>query len=399
MNIRNNYNHTIYAAYIGYITQAIINNFAPLLFLTFQSSFSISLDKIALLVSFNFAVQLLVDFLAAKFVDRIGYRPCILAAHVCSAAGLIGLAILPDLFPDPYIGMLTAVFFYAIGGGLIEVLVSPIVEACPTTKKEAAMSLLHSFYCWGHVFVVIMSTIFFTLAGIQNWRILACIWALVPLLNCVYFSLVPIRVLVEDGESMSITGLFKNKVFWILCLLMICSAASEQGMSQWASAFAESGLKVSKTVGDLAGPCSFAILMGCSRAFYGKFSEKIHLHRFMLLSSGLCIISYLTAALSPNPVLSLIGCALCGLSVGIMWPGSFSTAAKALPKGGTAMFALLALAGDFGCSAGPAAVGMISEAFGENLKVGLLLASVFPLILIIGILWYRSVAKKEQEAS
>lgn len=398
MSIRTNYNHTIYACYLGYITQAIINNFAPLLFLTFQSSFGISLDKIALLVSFNFAVQLLVDFLAAKFVDRIGYRPCIVTAHVCAAAGLVGLAVLPDLLPDPYLGMLLAVFFYAIGGGLIEVLVSPIVEACPTTKKEGAMSLLHSFYCWGHVFVVLASTLFFTLAGIQNWRILACIWAVIPLLNCLYFSCVPIQVLVEDGEGMSIGKLLKNKVFWVLCLLMICSAASEQGMSQWASAFAESGLQVSKTVGDLAGPCSFAILMGCSRAFYGKFSEKIRLHRFMLLSSVLCIISYLMAALSQNPVLSLIGCALCGLSVGIMWPGSFSTAAKALPKGGTAMFALLALAGDFGCSAGPAAVGMISDAFGGNLKTGLLFASLFPLLLILGILGYQRMAKRDSSA-
>ena len=383
--IKDNYNHTIYASYIGYITQAIINNFIPLLFLTFQRSYAISLDKIALLVSLNFGVQLIVDFLAAKFVDRIGYRISIVSAHVLCCVGLLGLSVFPDIFPDAYGGIVAAVMLYAVGGGLIEVLVSPIVEACPTDKKEGAMSLLHSFYCWGHVFVVLMSTLFFTLAGIGNWRILSCLWAIVPLVNCFYFMAVPIQVLVEDGQGMSIGQLFKNKMFWILFLLMLCAGASEQGMSQWASAFAENGLGVSKTVGDLAGPCAFAIFMGCSRLFYGKFSEKIKLQRFMLLSCGLCVFSYLLAGLAPLPFLNLIGCALCGLSVGIMWPGSFSMAAKALNRGGTAMFALLALAGDLGCSSGPAVVGFVSEALGGNLKLGVLAAVGFPIVLALGI--------------
>ena len=398
MSIRENYKHTILACYGGYITQAIVNNFVPLLFLTFQNSFAISLDKIALLVSINFGFQLLVDFFAAKFVDKIGYRICVVAAHVFCAAGLAGLAFFPDLFPDPYAGIVTAVLLYAMGGGLIEVLISPIVEACPTDNKEGAMSLLHSFYCWGHVFVVLASTLFFGVFGIANWRIMACIWAVIPMLNCFYFSAVPIRVLVEDGKGMSMTALFKSKIFWILLLLMICAGASEQGMSQWASAFAESGLGVSKTAGDLAGPCMFAVMMGLARLFYGKFSEKMNLQRFMLLSSGLCIVSYLLASVSPWPVFGLAGCALCGLSVGIMWPGSFSIAAKAMRQGGTALFALLALGGDLGCSAGPAVVGFVSEAFGENLKMGLLAAIIFPALLILGILICRKMLRKEREA-
>lgn len=380
--IKNDYGHTIYASYVGYITQAIVNNFVPLLFLTFQSQYDISLEMLGLLVTINFGVQLFVDFIAAKFIDKIGYRIAIVAAHIFSGAGLIGLAVFPEILP-PYAGVVLAIVFYAVGGGILEVLVSPIVEACPTTKKEAAMSLLHSFYCWGHVFVVLASTLFFTLAGIENWKWMAVIWSVVPFANAVYFSLVPIANIVEDGKGMSIKELFKNKTFWILFLLMICSGASEQGMSQWASAFAESGLKVSKTVGDLAGPCLFALLMGLSRALYAKLSDKISLKAAMVGSGCLCIVCYLLAAFAPHPALGLIGCAVCGFSVGIMWPGTFSLASNSLPAGGTAMFAFLALAGDLGCGSGPTIVGAVAERFGDDLKIGVLSAIVFPILLVV----------------
>lgn len=393
--IRQNYNHTIYAAYIGYITQAIIVNFSPLLFLTFQRDYQISLAKISFLVSFNFVIQLVVDMLAARFVDRIGYRPSILAAHISSVIGLVGLAVFPSLMP-PYAGLLLATGFCAIGGGLIEVLISPIVEACPTEKKEAAMSILHSFYSWGQVFVVLMSTLFFTLFGVQNWKIMAMIWALIPLANIFYFSQVPISTLTDGETGFSLRQLFKTRLFWVFFLLMACAGASEQAMSQWASAFAESGLQVSKTIGDLAGPCAFAIAMGIARALYGKFSEKIPLSRFMAFSGILCVISYLLASLSPNPVLALIGCSLCGLSVGIMWPGTLSLASKRIPLGGTAMFALLALAGDLGCASGPAVVGTISEYFQSNLKIGILFAVCFPILLLLGLFLLRAFRKKPE---
>jgi len=397
MNIRENYNHTLIASYIGYITQAIINNFAPLLFLTFQNTYKIPLSKITLLVTVNFCIQLTVDLLSAKFVDKIGYRTSIVTAHIAAAVGLTGLGVFPELFNNPYIGLLLAISIYAIGGGIIEVLVSPIVEACPTDKKSAVMSLLHSFYCWGHVGVILLSTLFFVLFGIENWRTLAIIWALIPLFNSFYYSQVPIATLTEDGESMPIKKLLSTKLFWIFVLLMICSGSSEQAMSQWASAFAESGLKVSKTIGDLAGPCMFATLMGCSRLFYSKFSEKINLKVFMIASSFLCIFSYLLAAFSPYPALALVGCGLCGLSVGIMWPGTFSLAAENCPKGGTAMFAFLALAGDLGCSSGPTVVGFISEKFNDNLKFGLLFAVIFPLLLIAGLLLLIKIRMREKE--
>lgn len=377
------YNHTIYACYIGYIVQAIVNNFIPLLFLTFQSTFDISLDRITYLITVNFGIQLLVDLASAKFVDRIGYRSAAVIAHIMAAIGLMGLGFFPYILPSAYVGILVSVCFYAVGGGLLEVIVSPIVEACPTDKKEAAMSLLHSFYCWGQVSVVLLSTLFFTLAGIKYWRLLACIWALVPAFNIFYFLKVPVNALVEEGESMKIGELIKSKLFWMFFVMMACSGASELAMSQWASAFAESALGISKTMGDLAGPCLFAVFMGSARAFYGKNSEKVSLSQFMKLSCILCIISYLLATLSGSPVLALAGCALCGLSVGIMWPGTFSFAAKSMKTGGTAMFAFLALAGDIGCAGGPTLVGIISEAFGENLQKGLIFAAAFPVVLLL----------------
>lgn len=384
-SIRKSYEHTIYASYLGYITQAIVNNFVPLLFLTFAADYQLTLDKITLITTVNFLVQLTVDLLSAKFIDKIGYRLSILFAHLCAGAGLLGLAFLPALFGNAYAGIMAAVVLYAIGGGIIEVLISPIVEACPTEKKEAAMSLLHSFYCWGHLLVVLLSTLFFRVFGIANWRILACLWAVIPFLNALYFSMVPIYPIAAEQEKLSLSALFRQKAFWLILVLMICAGASEQAMSQWASAFAESALSVSKTLGDLAGPCAFAFCMGTARALYGKYSDYIPLKKMMLGSAVLCIACYAVAVFARSPVFGLIGCALCGFSVGIFWPGTFSIAALALPGGGTAMYALMALAGDLGCSSGPTVVGMVANAFGNNLAAGLLAAMVFPFVMFLGI--------------
>lgn len=396
--IKTDYNHTIYACFTGYIIQAIVNNFAPLLFLTFQREFGISLEKIALLISFNFGVQLLVDFFAAGFVDKIGYRICIVMAQIFSCVGLASLAFLPNLMPDPFFGLLLSVMIYAIGGGLLEVLVSPIVEACPTDHKESVMGLLHSFYCWGHASVILLSTLFFAVFGIENWRVLACLWAIVPLLNTFYFTQVPIISFTEEGGGMGIKELVRNEMFWFMVVLMVCAGACEQGISQWASAFAEAGLNVSKTMGDLAGPCAFAILMGTARVVYAKMSEKVSIYKYMLVCGVLCLISYLTASLSPSPLISLIGCAMCGLSVGVMWPGSFSLSAKNLPAGGTAMFAFLALAGDLGCSSGPAVVGFVSGLADGNMKSGILSGIIFPITLIIMLLYLMKRERKTGNA-
>lgn len=394
------YKKTVNACFIGYIVQAVVNNFVPLLFLTFQSQYGIPLSKITFLITFNFSIQLVIDLLAAKFVDKIGYRASALLAHASAALGLCMLAFLPELTKDPFIGILISVVIYAVGGGLLEVIVSPIVEACPTDNKEAAMSLLHSFYCWGHVGVVLLSTLFFRFVGIGHWKILACLWALVPLLNMLAFFKVPIAPIIEEGgQGLSFKELLKNKVFWLLMLLMLCAGSCEQAVSQWASAFAEAGLGISKTAGDLAGPMFFAIMMGLSRAFYGKYGDKLDLVRFMKISGVLCLCSYLLISLSPVPVPSLVGCGLCGLSVGILWPGTFSLGSAGIKGGGTMMFAFFALAGDVGCSVGPTYVGTVTSLSDGNMKQGILLACVFPILLLAGLMAVRKVVENKENPS
>lgn len=381
-----NYTRTLIACYLGFITQAICANFAPLLFITFNRSYNISLGMIALIPSVFFFTQLIVDIICGLVVDKIGYRNCVVASEVCATLGLVSMALLPDLFSKPFIGILIAVIIYAIGSGLIEVLVSPIVEACPFDHKEAVMSMLHSFYCWGSVGVIILSSLFFIFFGIENWKILAYLWAIIPVINIFNFSSCPIERLTEDGKGMTYLQLFKVPVFWICVILMICAGASELSMAQWASAYAESALGISKTLCDLTGPCLFAVTMGICRTFFGKFGEKLNLQNFMIGSGLLCLICYVMASLFENPVIGLIGCIMCGFSVGIMWPGTISISSKTLPLGGTAMFALLAMAGDLGGVAGPAMVGNISEHFGNNMHKGMLAGTIFPLILVISIL-------------
>lgn len=392
--MKSKYQKTLIACYLGFITQAITANFTPLLFLTFHRTYQISLGRIAFISTAFFFTQLLVDLFCAKYVDRIGYRRSVIASEVFSASGLIGLAFLPSLLPDPYVGILISVIIYAMGSGLIEVLVSPIVEACPFDNKESVMSLLHSFYCWGSVGVILLSTIFFAIFGIENWRILACIWALIPLYNTFNFISCPIESLTEEGEGLSIRQLCHIPIFWIALILMVCAGASEISMAQWASAYVESALGISKNIGDIIGPCLFAIMMGISRFFYGKYGEKLDLMKFMISSGILCLICYLLAALAPLPFLNLVGCSLCGFSVGIMWPGTISIASKKIPLGGTAMFALLAMAGDLGGAVGPGIVGLVTQAANDNLKIGVLAGCVFPAVLVLSVLLLKRKREK-----
>ena len=379
------YQKTKVACYLGFVTQAISANFAPLLFLKFHNDYDISLGNIALISTFFFFTQLLVDLFCAKFVDRIGYRVCIVTSEICAAAGLVGLAFLPDLLPNPFTGIILSVIIYAVGSGLIEVLCSPIIEACPFKNKEATMSLLHSFYCWGAVGVILLSTLFFSLFGIENWKVLSCIWAVIPLCNVFNFAICPIEHPTEDGKGLSIGSLLKVPLFWLSILLMVCAGASELSMAQWASAFTESALGLSKSMGDIAGPCMFAVTMGISRSLYGKYGEKIDLMKFMIASGALCLACYITASLSEIPLLGLVGCIVCGFSVGIMWPGTISICSAKIPSGGTAMFALLAL--------GPAVVGNISQNAGDNIQKGMFAGCVFPLVLIISVLFVKKLSR------
>lgn len=396
VNMMVKYRKTLTACYLGFITQAIAANFAPLLFLKFHTEYNIPLGKIALISTVFFLTQLIVDVLCSYFADRIGYRKCVVASELCSAAGLIGLAFLPGLFQNPLTGIMVSVVIYAVGSGLIEVLGSPIVEACPSEHKEAAMSLLHSFYCWGSVGVILLSTLFFAVFGIDSWKWLACIWAVIPLYNIYNFATCPIEHTADNDGSMKISGLFRIPLFWISIVLMVCAGASELSMAQWASAYTESALGLSKALGDLAGPCMFAVTMGISRVIYGKYGSRLDLMKFMIGSGCLCLICYISAAVSESSVLGLIGCIMCGFSVGIMWPGTISVCSGRLPGGGTAMFALLAMAGDLGGAFGPGLIGNITQSAGNDLKKGMLAGCIFPLVLVLSLLLLRNMQRGGQ---
>lgn len=394
--MQRNYKKTLTACYMGFITQAIAANFAPLLFLKFHSDYGIPMGKIALISAAFFLTQLIVDILCAKFADCIGYRKCVIASELLSAVGLIGLAFLPELTVNPFTGIIISVIIYATGSGLIEVLCSPIVEACPFEHKDAVMSLLHSFYCWGSVGVILISTLFFAVFGIGSWKILACIWALIPLYNVYNFAVCPIERLTDDGSGMKTGSLFRVPMFWTAIILMVCAGASELSMAQWASAYAESALGLTKAAGDLAGPCMFAVTMGISRVIYGKYGDKLDLKRFMLGSGVLCLSCYIAASVSDNSFIGLIGCIMCGFSVGIMWPGTISICSGRIPAGGTAMFALLAMAGDLGGALGPGIVGNVTQMNNDNLQAGMLAGCVFPLILIISLLMMKGMKNNKR---
>ncbi|MCR5501969.1 MAG: MFS transporter [Lachnospiraceae bacterium] len=384
--MKSEYRFTLKAAYLGYVVQAVVNNFVPLLFVRMQSEFGIPLGKITLLITFNFGLQLLIDLFSTPFIEKIGYRASMILSNASVITGLLLLTVLPGKLMAPFPGLLLCVCIYAIGGGLQEVLVSPIVEACPTDNKETQMSLLHSAYCWGHMAVVLLSTSFFAIAGISNWRYLAVLWCIVPAVDLILFTMVPIAKLeAGEGEPTGLKDLLTQGVFWLMFLMMMSAGASEQAVSQWSSAFAEKGLGVNKTLGDLLGPMLFALCMGTSRTIYGLKGHRINLRKFMGVSTFLCILAYLVIVFVPNPFIALLGCGLAGFSVGIFWPGAFSIASASVKGRGTLLFALLALAGDLGCSGGPTLAGAFASAFHDNMRIGIGAAIIFPLIMGMGL--------------
>lgn len=404
-----NFRHTSVACYLGYVTQALIITFPSLLFTVFFNKFNINLSELGILIIITFIIQLLMDLLSATFVNKTGYRMPAVIAHLFSFLGLVLLAILPNIMPSHrYIAVSVPIFISSIGGGLIEVLISPIMEGLPNEKKAKSMSFLHSFFCWGQLGTVLLSTLYFYIAGIDKWYFLPVIWSLIPLFNMFYFMKVPLPEPEKGEKIMGVKKLLSTKFFFFFLLLMLCSGAAEQAMSQWASLFAETGLGVSKTTGDILGLSFFATLMGVARLYYGIKGKGENLSRLILYSGILCVFSYLLTVFSPYPVLSLVGCALTGLSVGIMWPGAISIATEHF-DGGTAMFALLAFSGDLGCSLGPGLVGIMSDWFGkgiislpffsgdivqQGLKFGLMIATVFPILLVFAIVIIRQRKKK-----
>lgn len=393
--MKDKYNKTIFACFIGYIVQSVVCVFAPLLFLTFEESYQIPVDKITLLITVTFTVQIITDLAATFFVDKIGYRICTVFAHVFAALGLVLLAILPEIMSDAFAGILISVVLYAVGGGLIEVVISPIVESCPSEHKDKRMSLLHSFFCWGSVGVIVISALYFWVFGIENWRYLSLMWAVIPAFNAILFMFVPLQNIVKDGEKgLRLFELIAKPRFWLFFIIILCAGACEAGISQWASVFTEQSLGISKSLGDILGPAIFAAMMGACRLLYGRSGENVDLNTSMTVCGVLCIVSYLTVSLVPLPAISLVGMAMCGFSVGLMWPGTYSMASADIKGGGNIMFALLALGGDLGCVSGPAVVGTVSQMFGEDMKIGILCATVFPVTLTLCMIICGRINKK-----
>ena len=391
-----NYTTTKLACYIGYITQAITINFPPLLFLTFRKIWGITDSQLAFLIALVFVVQLAIDYLSAFFLDKLDHKTCLVISHVVAAAGLAGLAFVPDLLPS-FAGLLLCAIVYSLGSGLNEVLISPTVERCPRENDSDNLGFLHSFYSWGCVLVILLSTLYFVTIGIEHWRFLSIFWALIPACNIFLFLRAPMPPLEPEEKRMNVKSLSKSPFFWLLFLIMFCAGAAELAVAQWASAFAEAGLQISKTAGDLAGPCLFAILMGASRMLYGKLERFFSLSTIMTVSAVGLTVSYLVATVIPNPIVSLFGLGFCGFFVGIMWPGALSLGASTLIGGGTAMFSLLALSGDLGCTVGPALVGFISDHTGGDMKFALLCSTVYPIILVIGLAIAGIVTRKKKK--
>ncbi|MCQ2069739.1 MAG: MFS transporter [archaeon] len=383
MGVRDDYRHTFNACYITYVIQAALVTLAPLLFVTFSEEFSLGLDEITLLTTLNFGIQLVFDIISTKVIDRVGFRSAMIVSHILVSTGLVTMAFAPYVLDSPYMGLVLGTLVYGAGGGISEVVVNPIVVSCPVEDRSKALTILHSFFCWGQAIVVVLCTLFFVLFGTAQWSVMLCLWAVLPIANTAYVSLVPMadgKVSGNDGNR--INGLLKLKVFWLFVVLMLCGGAAEHAMGQWASAFAEETLGISKTAGDLVGLGLFAVFMAVARTIYGKSGEGTDLYRYMLLSTLMCIVCLAVAAFSPYPWLALAGCALCGFATGIYWPGTLGMSSTAIPMGGTAMFALLSLAGDVGCSTGPTVVGFAADLGGGSLAFGLATAIVFPLIMV-----------------
>ena len=394
-----NYTHTLLACYISYIVQAIVNTLSPLLFVVYSERLGLSLLQISVLITFNFVIQLAVDIGSTFFITRIGYRRGVIIAQFLVITGLLLMPTLTALMSSKFAALLISSTIMCSGGGLIEVIVSPVVEAIPGDKKASDMSILHSFYCWGQVIVVLVTTVYLAVFGLDAWRFLPLLFALFPITAAFMYFFVPINQLSEDEDTRGFLHLFRQNGFITMIVIMVCAGASEVALSQWASLFAEKGLGISKSLGDLLGPCSFAVAMGLSRVVFGKYASRIRLEKWILASFILCAASYLITVFSTIPALSFLGFALCGISVAILWPGTYSIGARFIPTGGTLMFALFAFSGDLGCTLGPDLIGIVSDKVLKNgsnltgilsgdstaiaLKAGILSAIIFPLIGVL----------------
>lgn len=378
--MKSKYTVTKITCYIGYVVQAVINNFLPILFIVFQDIYGLGYEKLARLIAVNFITQIITDFLTPKIVNKIGYRKAIILCQAAATTGLLMLGILPRFVSNVYPVIIFSIIVYAFGSGLIEVLFSPVIEHLPIDNKSGNMSLLHSFYCWGQAFTIIVTTALVSFFGYKGWANIPLVWAVLPFIDMLLFIKAPIVEPKEDEKEQGFKELFKNRKFKLYMLMMLCAGASEIAMAEWASMFAQQSLGVSKVIGDLTGPCLFAIFMGLGRIWYAAVSNKISFTKAIIVLNSICAVCYLGVAFCKISVLALVFCAVCGFTVSISWPGIYSLGAETFPKGNAVMYSTFALCGDMGCCLGPWVLGFVAEFFGLN--AGFAVATVFPITMV-----------------
>lgn len=391
---------TLMAARMGFFTQALVNNLAPVFFVLFRVLYGFSYLQVGILAALNFTLQLFADITSPNLISRFGYRKCAMTAQALCAVGLILMPGLCILTGGVYISFIIPVLIYSYGAGMIEVLASPIVEAIPDLPENTKMSMLHSFYSWGQMTCVALTTLALHFIGYERWFLIPVLWSAIPIFGIILFSRARLDMADMAEKESEKGGRLFCRSFVLMLIIMTCAGASEIAMSEWSSLFAEEALGVSKVAGDLFGPCMFALFMGMGRMCHAKFGERLNLSRLIKACSLLCVICYVGAALLRPAAASLIFCALTGLSVSLMWPGALSLAA-ARNNGGARMYGLLAAFGDIGCIIGPVVTSSVSEfadgneriraigaAYGLSadktaLRASLLAMALIPLVMLI----------------
>ena len=399
------YKSTIAACYIGSFVQAIIVNTTPILFIPLREQFGLTFQQMGLLVLINFISQVGCDILFSNAIDKYGFRRFVVAAHGLAVVGLVLFAASPLLFDRPFAGFVTATIIFSGSGGLLELLLSPIVNAIPTDEKAGAMSVLHSFYSWGQAAVILLTTVLLFVFGRAWWQWIILIWTLVPLFNFFFLMRVPFAPNVPEEQRQGMDKILLKPFFIAALATILCGAAAELCISQWASAYLEEAMRLPKVVGDVGGVCLFAVMMGVGRLFYGMYGKKINVSLMMLIGTVGAAACYITVALSGTAVLSLLACGLCGLCVSLLWPGTLVVASEHYPLAGAWMFAILA-AGDIGASAGPWLMGVVAEQAHRlpflsglltqgmspdqlGLRAAMLVSALFPIIAFFCLRWMR----------
>lgn len=394
------YQLTTISCFVGIFCQAVSSNITAILFIPLMTLYGLSYVHLGLLVGINFTTQVLVDIIASRLVDRYGFRVFVLPSDILAVIGLVLFGLTPVLFDNILTGLVFSTIIFSASCGLQEVMLSPIVNAIPHNDKGPAMALMHSFYAWGQVATIIITTLFLFFFGIENWQVIVFLWALVPLVNFFMFLAAPFPGVIHENQRMTMRDLILKPFYLVALLAIMGGAATELVMNQWSSTFSEKVLELPKVTGDILGMCGFAVFLGLGRVLYGRYGSKINMNNVLVGSAAAAVVCYIAVAISPLPAISLAACAVCGLAASLLWPGTLVITAEKYPLAGAWIFAILAAAGDIGAASGPFAAGVITDLtrqmpsilqFAASLqllpdqfaiRIAILLSAIFPLFTL-----------------